>query len=244
MTITHISDTHGQHANLQIPTCDVLIFSGDYSAGKGNLADLLDFLGWFEQQSAKLRLFVAGNHDLVLDKQEAQKHKAAGNTFGYLRALEGYTSAQDLIKNYNVTYLCNTGVNYEGLTFYGSPITPSFHRETWAFNADRGEEICKYWNGIPSTTNVLITHGPPYGILDVTTNQKGDAYEHAGCQDLMNVIKKRLFSLKLCCFGHLHEQFGVVQRPVSNTRNCLFSNGAVLTDRHKLLITEPLIITI
>ena len=147
----------------------------------------------------------------------------------------------------DIVYLNNTDYVYKGVKFYGSPIPPSFHRYNWAFNADRGEEISKYWARIPSDVDVLITHGPPYGILDTIPEDFKKSYDediHRGCEDLLGVIKKRLLNLKLHCFGHLHNSYGVVCEPVSNTRNILFSNGSVINEYYELIAKNPLIITI
>jgi Icc-related predicted phosphoesterase len=136
---------------------------------------------------------------------------------------------------------------HEGIKFYGSPITPSFHRQNWAFNADRGEEIKKYWARIPSDVNVLITHGPPYGIMDTIPlkyKQTPDEDIHRGCQDLLNVIKKRLINLELHCFGHLHNHYGVIKHPVSNSREILFSNGSILNEDYTQIVIKPLIINL
>jgi len=245
MKIVHISDSHGLHEKLEIPKCDVLIHSGDLG-GRTTLKELMSFLVWFEKQPATKKIFIAGNHDICLDKNEAKKEKDKGNIYSWSRILDEYKSAIDIIDNYDVKYLCNTDYVYEGVKFYGSPYSPSFHRECWAFNADRGEEIRNIWGRIPTDTNVLITHTPVYGIHDDVKEykQENEMDAHVGCKDLLEIIKKRLHKLKLCCFGHIHDNYGVTLNNVSNTRRVLFSNGAVLTNRYDVLVTKPLIITI
>ena len=245
MTICHISDTHGAkfHSQLIIPECDILIHSGDIG-GRTSLAELNEFLVWFEKQPAKVKIFVGGNHDIVLDKTWPVKVQ---DPVGKIIAAQSYLDAKELISKYNVKYLENTDFVYGGVKFYGSPITPSFHRAYWAFNADRGEEIAKYWARIPSDIDVLITHGPGYGTLDIIPEnfrQTESEDLHRGCEDLKKVIKKRLLNLKLHCFGHLHSSYGVIQEPVSNTRTVLFSNGSVLDEEYKLKIRTSLIINI
>ena len=245
MKICHISDTHGAkfHCQLSIHECDVLIHSGDLG-GRTSLAELNEFLIWFEKQPAKVKIFIAGNHDITLDKTWPDKVK---DPIGQVLAVQSYLDAKELITKYNVKYLENTDYVYEGVKFYGSPFTPSFHKDYWAFNADRGEEISKYWARIPSDVNVLITHGPAYGYLDTIPEnykQTPDEDIHRGCGDLKKTLNKRLLQLKLHCFGHLHNSYGVVLEPVSNTRNVLFSNGSVLDEQYNLVVKQPLIITI
>jgi hypothetical protein len=74
----------------------------------------------------------------------------------------------------NATYLENTGVTIDNVTFWGSPYTPEFLN--WAFMYTRGSGA-KYWDQIPDGLDVLITHGPPFGILD----QVAPDGEHLGC---------------------------------------------------------------
>jgi DNA repair exonuclease SbcCD nuclease subunit len=246
MKIVHISDTHTDHATLTIPECDVLIHSGDIG-NRTNPNELTEFLIWFERQPAKVRLFIAGNHDICLDKKEAIKEKNNGNVYGWSRLMDEYKQSMELIANYDVKYLCSTDYMYQGVKFWGSPYSPSFHRDNWAFNADRGAEISKEWAKIPSDVNVLITHTPVHGILDeidwkYRRNDKEDL--HVGCADLLAVIKKRLLQLRLHCSGHIHDNVGCIMKSISNTRHIMFSNAAILTNEYKFLIDKPLIITI
>lgn len=55
----------------------------------------------------------------------------------------------------------------------------------------------KLWNMIPENTNILVTHGPPYGILDLNMQK-----QHTGCKDLLNQVLK--IKPKLHIFGHIH----------------------------------------
>lgn len=245
MRIVHISDTHGAtyQGNLVIPECDVLIHSGDYSGWIGNIKDLVEFLIWFENQPAKVKIFVAGNHDCILDKNWVNKR---GDTVARMLAMQQHLDAVNLIQNYKVKYLHNTEYVYEGVKFWGSPYSPTFGND-WAFNADKGVAINKIWAKIPSDVNVLITHTPVYGILDTVTDKymkEGETDYHKGCKDLLAVIQKRLLKLKLHCGGHIHDDVGIVLKHVSASRRVLFSNGAVIANDATQLIFNPLIIDI
>lgn len=246
MKICHISDSHGarQHTKFTIPECDVLLHTGDIG-GRTSVLELNEFLIWFEQQPAKKKIFIAGNHDICLDKNKAVQYKQEGNVYGWSIQLDNYNEALTLIDKYDVVYLNGTDYVYEGIKFHGSPYSPSFHRQHWAFNADRGAEIMKQWGKIPSDVDVLLTHTPPYNMLDNLREYAEPGEDiHVGCQDLMGVIKKRLLKLKLHCFGHIHDNYGIVYEPISNKRRVLFSNGAMLTNQYDILINKPLIITI
>lgn len=244
--ICHISDTHGYHNRLNIPECDVLAFTGDLG-GRTNLNELAQFLVWFEAQPADLKVFIAGNHDIVLDKQFPIDQYTSNKIDSVQKMImvQNNQDAMKLIESYNVKYLCNSACEYKGYNIYGSPYSPSFHRAYWAFNADRGEEISKRWADIPSDVNLLMTHTPVYGMLDDLKQYARPGEDiHAGCQDLLRVIKKRLIRLKLHMGGHIHENYGVIQGSVSNTRRVLFSNGAVLDNTHKQVVVKPSIINI
>lgn len=248
MDICHISDTHGSksHNRLEIPKCDVLIHSGDIG-GKTNIFELSEFLIWFEKQPAKKKIWIAGNHDLILDKDWVKRKGQEMDSVAKTLLEQQHADALSLLNKYNVKYLNNTDYVFEGVKFWGSPYSPSFHRKHWAFNADRGEEIKKIWARIPSDVDVLITHGPCKNILDKIEDKYREFEKedlNVGDQDLFDVIKKRLFNLKLHCSGHIHDNVGIVLKNVSNTRRVLFSNGAVLNNDYKLIVTKPLIINL
>ena len=95
----------------------------------------------------------------------------------------------------NVIYLQKSGIEIEGLKFCGSPVTPRFLG--MAFNVRAGEEIKRNWQMIPADTDILITHGPPHGILD---NEMGD-------EELLSQIQK--IKPRIHCFGHIHGTSGV-----------------------------------
>lgn len=242
MKICHISDTHTLHNEWTIPECDLLIHSGDIG-NHTDIHDLNKFLIWFEQQPAECKIFIAGNHDLVLDKNEAKKAKNHNNVYGYLRMTEQYEQALQLIQKYNIKYLNNTDYIFRGKKIWGSPYSPSFGN--WAFNADRGIQIQKIWAKIPNDVDILVTHTPVYGILDDVKEYARQGEDvHVGCKDLLAVIQKRLKQLKLHCSGHIHDNFGVQLIPVTNTRRVYFSNGAMVTNRGDIIADSPFLMNL
>lgn len=240
LKICHVSDTHGgkQHSKIRIPECDILIHSGDIG-GRTGPTELAEFLDWFNKQPAKYKIFIAGNHDICMDNLYLESREGI---IGLSATNSIRQSVKDILKKYSdIIYLENSGTKIEGLNIWGSPITPSFHRQNWAFNADRGEEIRNYWNLIPDDTDILITHGPPYSILDTIPAEFKMRYDediHRGCKDLLETTL-RLKNLKLHCFGHLHNQYGVIQAGFNTT---LYSNGSVLTENYQLRIESPIVI--
>lgn len=210
MKAVFISDTHQLHDRITIPDGDVLVHSGDFT-NRGTDGALKDFVTWFASQPHEYKVFIAGNHEMGLDKGATRQHKQ--------EIIKSFTSQND-----KLFYLENSEVVINGIKFYGSPITPWFF--DWAWNVQRGRAIALAWEMIPEDTNVLITHGPPYGMLDLVQESFGrDA--HQGCQDLMNRVKE-LKQLKVHAFGHLHLEGGKSIQSDGVT----FINGAICDDAY------------
>ncbi|WP_291724176.1 metallophosphatase domain-containing protein [Bernardetia sp.] len=211
MKILFISDTHGQHASLKLPKLDketestMLIHTGDISK-RGKEDEVKDFLEWFEIQDYTYKIFIAGNHDFLFEMNP--------------------TLAESLVPT-NCIYLNNSAVEIEGIKIWGSPITPRFF--DWAFNCDRGEKIRQHWNQIPKDTDILLTHGPAYGILDQTIQGL-----QVGCEELSEVIGE--IKPKIHAFGHIHEGYGM-----TNHSDTTFINASVLDIRYKLK-NEPVLL--
>lgn len=181
MRLVMISDTHGMHDKLSLPDGDVLIHAGDLCMS-GSMPEAHTACEWLKRQQRKFAhvVFIAGNHDFAFERD---------NPLAYLRGAG------------RVHYLLNSDITIDGVKFWGSPMTPWFNN--WAFNVERGAAIMHYWRGIPADTQVLITHGPPMGILDKSFS-KG---EHLGCEDLRErvvVLKPRVH-----VFGHIHGGYGI-----------------------------------
>jgi Icc-related predicted phosphoesterase len=173
MKIVAISDTHERHRQVSLPAGDVLVHAGDITM-KGSLAALEDFADWIREQHFKYKIVIAGNHDFCFENENAD-------------------AAAKMLADAGVTYLCDSSATFEGIEFWGAPWQPWFH--SWAFNLSRGSEIAEKWALIPQTTNVLITHGPPYEIADLTFDGV-----HAGCEELASRIQD-LPKLRAHIFG-------------------------------------------
>ena len=205
MRLVAISDTHSKHHSIKLPKGDVLIHAGDVSS-QGTKEEVVDFLQWFTKQNFQYRFFIAGNHDFYLEKAS---HK----------------EIQKIIPE-NIIYLKDSGIEINGIKFWGSPVTPWFFN--WAFNRKRGEQIRKHWELIPTDTNVLITHGPVFGFLDTLSNE-----QHVGCQDLLRTVL--LIKPKVHICGHIHESYGSVQRS-----GIQFINACQVNE-HYDLIHKPIV---
>jgi Icc-related predicted phosphoesterase len=117
-----------------------------------------------------------------------------------------------MCEDQGIKLLIHESIEIGGFKIFGSPYTPFFHN--WAFNIFRGEGLVEKWSQIPDDTQVLITHGPPMGILDEVISFNGKKceweVEKVGCAALYNRIQE-LKSLKLHIFGHIHPGAGTKQ---------------------------------
>lgn len=209
MRCWHISDTHMNHGQLQVPDgIDVVIHSGDatnWLDPYDNLPEMRAFIDWFATLPIKHKIFVPGNHDTSIEKGLIQR---------------------DLIESRKITLLIDQGVEIEGIRFWGSPWTPRFGN--WAWMVDRGT-INRKWDKIPDEIDVLITHGPPYGILDATYNHHNKV-ELVGCSALRKRISKAPPQFML--FGHVHSCDDIRNagtRTLSELPT-IFSNGSCCDD--------------
>ena len=197
MKCVAISDTHGLHGEVevQVPDGDVLIHAGD-SLRCGSLEELEGLNEWFGTLPHAHKILIAGNHDWCFENIPEE--------------------ARALVTN--AVYLQDEAVTLDGVKFYGAPWQPWFL--DWAFNLQRGEEIREKWNLIPEDTDVLITHGPPAGILDHVPRD-----EHVGCQDLLDAVLR--IKPQAHVFGHIHEGHG--EEFVNGTH---FINASTCTPRY------------
>lgn len=210
MKLVCLADTHKSHGNVLVPNGDVLIFAGDM-CGRGGGKSARKFITWFADKPHKHKVIVAGNHDRCFDSQERSLLK--------LFAIER-----------NVTYLEHEATSINGVIFFGSPYQPEFC--DWAFNMPRGPKLAKLWSQIPNDTEVLITHSPPYGILDEV--MRGG---NVGCQDLSERIKS-LSKLKAHIFGHIHYAYGM---KIQN--NVIYVNASICNEDYEP-INKPILLDI
>ncbi len=177
MKIIVISDTHGLHWSLNIPVGDILVHAGDLT-NRGILEEVREFNTFLGTLPHPHKIVIAGNHDFCFEENREACEEALTNSI----------------------YLQDQEITIDGVRFYGSPWQPWFY--DWAFNLQRGPDIRAKWDLIPEGPDVLITHGPPFGIGDFTA--QGD---QAGCQDLLEVVEK--IKPKVHIFGHIHEGYGI-----------------------------------
>ena len=199
MIIDCIADLHGELPMLE--GGDLLIVAGDLTT-RDCIAGYDRFFDWLALQNYKHKVYIGGNHDGMI---ESGKY----STPNYCDAI----------------YLCDSGTEFEyeefetcldstlaftrkkKLKIWGSPWTPQFpmmNPHCMAFTRPYMQTLKDRWDLIPDDTDILITHGPPNGMLDKV---KRDYNASVGDMDLALAVSKRIRP-KLHVYGHIHEGYG------------------------------------
>lgn len=181
-----------QHVGLTVPDGDLLIHSGD-ALGRGTYEEAVRFNAWLGLLPHKHKIYVPGNHDEIFEENPAEGRAVMTNAI----------------------VLIDESVEVDGLKIYGSPWTKQYY--DWSF-MKRDEDLKDLWDRIPRNLDILITHGPPYGILDWNMNGI-----FCGSQKLQDAVMQK--APKFHVFGHIHHASGVVK-----TEHTTFINAAVLND--------------
>ena len=147
-------------------------------------------VNWFCDLPYRHKIFICGNHDVCL----------------YGADIDGLDD--------NVHYLCNSGIEIDGLKFYGVPM----------FMGDCiSDRQSRNYAKIPSDTDILITHSPAYGILDLDDNI------NYGSEEILDRLTA--LNLKAHLFGHIHAQHGM-----KSLNGTIFSNGAIMNSDYTNLL--------
>lgn len=187
MKIQAIADLHGKLPP-DCAACDVLIVAGDICpdnqftrrdravCGHLQLSWVEGiFLPWLRRQPARHYIAIWGNHDF-----------AGELPWGLWPSCPSLSWLQD------------SDVEIEGVRFYGTPWT--YTGWGWALELPTRDRAFKF-AAIPKATDVLITHGPPHGCLDVVVTGQS-----VGCPQLAQEIER--VQPQLHIFGHIHESRG------------------------------------
>lgn len=213
MRLVCVADTHMFHADLagKIPDGDVFVHAGDMGRA-GDEEELAEVARWLGTLPHRHKIVVAGNHDFLFQTEPAK--------------------ARAMFAAAGVTYLEDSGCRIDGVTFWGSPWTPVFF--DWAFMLQRGAALAEKWAMIPPGVDVLVTHGPPHGILDDASAYR-DGHDHAhghgtpgqkrsvGCEALRERV--RIVRPRVHLFGHIHHNQGVVEDEETRFVSCTTSES-------------------
>ncbi|KAG5981330.1 hypothetical protein E4U54_006659 [Claviceps lovelessii] len=182
LSVVCVSDTHNSQP--QIPDGDIFIHAGDLTQS-GSRAELEAALSWIRSLPHQHKIVVAGNHDLLLDpscdgpaaRTEASRRELDWQGIVYLQ-------------NEARTLSCSNG---RAVCVYGSPLSPK--HGNWAFQYPRATNV--WADTIPEHVDILVTHGPPRGHLDLLKY---------GCGHLLEALWRVRPRLHVC--GHIHEGYG------------------------------------
>lgn len=208
MKVVCISDTHLDH-DFVIPSGDLLIHAGDLTS-MGTFMEIKNAGEWLASQPHPHKIVIAGNHDFLFEKDQNLARLALGSGVTYLQD-EGI------------------GITISGITYsiWGSPWTPRFY--DWAFQLGSQKPADKHWGKIPRDLDILVTHGPPFGILDKTP--RGD---HVGDKDLLYRVRQVKPTLHV--FGHIHGSHGIVESSAG------ISVNAATCDEYYNSSQEPIVV--
>lgn len=216
LRVIAVSDTHCQGRKVVVPNGDLLIHAGDLTYD-GSVKQVYNELKWLDELPHLHKVVVPGNHDWLFEETEASVLK-------------------DFLKRFpTITFLIDQSVEIEGYKIFGSPWQPFFF--SWAYNFpqdDDGSVAKAKWAEIPDDTDILITHGPPYGIMDWAPSA-----EHAGCPRLGDRITYGLPSLKLHVYGHLHREIEDTKIEIHGSTT--FINASTCNDAYKP-VNPPVVI--
>ncbi|KAJ9149594.1 Metallo-dependent phosphatase [Coniochaeta hoffmannii] len=201
-----VSDTHGK--DLITPTfpVDVAIHCGDLT-DESKIDEFRLSVDMLKSINAPLKLVIAGNHDFTLDtplyqKKAAQAISASSIEPELIKKEYGdFGEARQLFSESDNILFLDEGVHHcplqngANLTVYASPYTPSLGDGGFQFNREDGHKYA-----INNNVDVVITHGPPRGVLDLAR------YKRGGCEYLFAAVARA--RSRLHCFGHIHEGWG------------------------------------
>lgn len=232
--IVSISDTHGIHDRIPpLPWGDILIHAGDFT-GWGTFSEMEKFAAWMGEQDHEIKIAIAGNHDECAAEDNSLMKKVFSNhDIIYLK--DSYT------------VVCVPGDRM--LKIYGTPYTPEFCG--WHF-MEYEDKLRERYALIPDDTDILVTHGPPANILDVSgfprkyrewdpinlkevlVNEK----VHAGSTALaMRLLE--LPNLRMNVFGHIHNGRGVLWQD-----GVCYVNAAALGENYEPVVDEAIVINL
>lgn len=232
MIIDCISDLHGYEPIL--PGGDLLILAGDYTKSD-TFSQWSDFFCWLKKQNYRKKILISGNHDNFLESGFPKNKKEAND----LKEIQSFLEQEEDRDLEDFEYLCDSGTTFEGLKIWGSPWSAQFkgiNPNCCAFTVkhhDHTDEILEeYWKKIPVNTDILVTHSPPYRIMDKTN--KG---HYVGSKSLRQHVISRI-KPKIHAFGHIHECGGIMIDSVLTK----FVNASVMDENYNPIFSPIRII--
>lgn len=200
MQIWTISDTHCRHLELKIPDADMVIHCGDATNSRVpgvNVGEYHNFLDWFSNLPMRHKVLIAGNHDT---------------------SIESRLVTPEFIKRQGITYLEHELAEVGGIKIFGSPYTPAYGDWSFTYKRNKGQAV---WYGVPKC-DILVTHGPEKGYLDLTKCRETKKPVQVGCKSLYNVCER--IKPKYHLFGHIHQEDGCNNYGIMNNGERVIAN--------------------
>lgn len=211
MKITILSDLHGEEPKL--PGGDLLLLCGDYTASD-KIIQWAKFFKWLKNQNYRKKILIAGNHDGFLEKAFPKNIEESNE----LKKVQSFLIEMGEEIEIDFEYLCNSGTEFEGLKIWGSPWSRWFSgvNPKCKYFMESESKLQSKFQMIPKDTYILMTHTPPYQILD--DNRHGFP---CGSTSLRQELDNRI-NPRFNFFGHIHEMGGknvILKRPGFGTEN-------------------------
>jgi hypothetical protein len=185
-----MSDTHGLHRNVDVPPGDLLIHAGDFTFLSKNPSQIRDFNEWLGELPHRYKIVIPGNHEFAFEANPGLRREIA-----------------------NALFLIDEAAEAGGFTVWGSPLTSLYGG---AFGRSAAADRARIYSGIPDGTDSLVTHGPPFGVLD--RSRGTDRCD--GCRELRAAAGH--IQPPLHVFGHVHGGYGMHQE-----NGIIFVNAAL-----------------
>ncbi|XP_063693485.1 UPF0046 protein C25E10.12-like [Bolinopsis microptera] len=209
------SDTHNltERFTKPVPYGDVLLHAGDFTQ-EGEMCQVEQFSEWLESLPHRIKIVIAGNHDLTLDAGRFPQNHIRDAFIGRLQR--------------SCIYLEDSTAIINGIKIYGTPWIPEYNGK-WGFELKREDECSAKWREIPSDTDILLSHTPPVGHGDRCADSS-----RAGCVNLLQQVQLRI-KPQYQVFGHVQEDSGI-----TTDGQTIFINAAMCNEKMKPVL-DPVV---
>jgi Icc-related predicted phosphoesterase len=226
MIIDCVADLHGHYPKLE--GGDLLIVAGDLTA-RHTLTEFLDCFEWLHSQDYRKVIWIAGNHDEV----QWERYLMGSAQFG----CDPYDNPSLMLES-RPQYLCDSGTEFEGLKIWGTPWTLTFEGINPLCRAftDTEEGLRDKFALIPDDIDILISHGPPYGVFDIVEDP-GGRLMNAGSEALLDAFARVIPTLHV--FGHIHEGYAINETSSEEGKRCIMTNCSHV-DKHYKPVNKPI----
>lgn len=181
LRIVCLSDTHGFHRKVHVPPGDLLIHAGDFTMFSKSQPEIRDFNIWLGELPHRYKIVIPGNHEFAFEETPR-----LGRVIS------------------NAVFLIDEAVEVGGFKVWGSPVTSLYGG---AFGRSAAADRARIYSEIPKGTDILVTHGPPFGVLDHPS--KTDRND--GCRELLAAVNR--IQPRVHILGHIHGGYGTHQTP-------------------------------